>query len=220
MDIHLPTKAVIFDMDGVIADTEPLWQTAELEVFQTVGIKLTTEMLLSTMGLRCDEVVAKWFAVQPWEGKSQEAVHDEIVNRVIELVYEQAVIFPGVEGVISQVKAAGLKLALASSSPMRLIEAMTTHFGIKEEFEFLHSAEYENFGKPHPAVYLHTAKQLGVPPENCLAIEDSFNGMLSAKAGKMRCLLVPALEHRNDLRWAIADQVLDSLAEFKMSDWT
>ena len=216
MNTNLPLKAIIFDMDGVISDTEPLWQQAENEIFGSLGVELTPAMLHSTMGLRCDEVVEKWYAFQPWKGKSQAAVHDEIVDRVIELVIAKAVIFPGVKAVIAEVKAAGLKLALASSSPMRLIEAMTKHFGIYEEFEFLHSAEYEAFGKPHPAVYIHTAQQIGVSPMNCAAIEDSFNGLLAAKAAKMRCILVPDPAHRNDPRWAIADLVLDSLEGFEL----
>lgn len=204
-------------MDGVISDTEPLWQAAERDIFGALGIDLTDAMLHSTMGLRCDEVVAKWFAFKPWEGKSLAQVHDEIVDKVIEKVLERAVISPGVKETIQAVKAAGLRLALASSSPMKLIQAMLQHFGIKEEFELLHSAESEDYGKPHPAVYIHTAEFLGVSPLNCLAIEDSFNGLLAAKAAKMRCVLVPA--SMNDPRWAIADQVLPSLAQFDLREW-
>lgn len=217
--MQLPIKAVIFDMDGVISDTEPLWQTAEKEIFGALGIDLTEEMLHSTMGLRCDEVVAKWYAIQPWENKSLQAVHDDIVARVIELVLKDAVIFEGVKDVIAQVKSAGLKLALASSSPLVLILAMLTHFDILQEFEYVHSAEFESYGKPHPAVYIHTASELGVPPVNCLAIEDSFNGLLAAKSAKMTCVLVPDARNRNDARWAIADRVLNSLKDFDLAEW-
>jgi mannitol-1-/sugar-/sorbitol-6-/2-deoxyglucose-6-phosphatase len=219
MSVNPEIKAVIFDIDGVLADTEPLWQQAELEIFGALGVPLTTQMLHSTMGLRCDEVVAKWYQLYPWEGKSLAQVHDEIVARVIGLVRAQAVVLPGVHEAIAQVQAAGLRLALASSSPMSLIEAMTEHLGIRDAFEILRSAEAETHGKPHPAVYLHTASDLGVSPLQCVAIEDSFNGLLAAKAARMRCVLVPAPEFRGDARWAIADRVLGSLAEFGVGEW-
>lgn len=211
-----PLKAVIFDMDGVLADTEPLWQRAELEIFGALGVPLTQQMLHSTMGLRCDEVVAKWYQLYAWEGKSVGQVHDEIVARVIGLVREEAVLLPGVRSAIDKVQAAGLRLALASSSPMALIEAMLDHLGIRAAFEILRSAEVETHGKPHPAVYLHTAEALGVSPLQSMAIEDSFNGLLAAKAARMRCVLVPADEFWGDPRWAIADQVLRSLEEFEL----
>jgi mannitol-1-/sugar-/sorbitol-6-/2-deoxyglucose-6-phosphatase len=219
MSLNLEVKAVIFDMDGVLADTEPLWQQAEMEIFGALGVPLTLQMLHSTMGLRCDEVVAKWHALYPWQGKTVSQVHDEIVDRVIGLVRAQAVPLPGVGAAIAQVKAAGLRIALASSSPMSLIEAMTTHLGLHDAFEILRSAEVETHGKPHPAVYLHTAADLGISPLQCVAIEDSFNGLLAAKAARMRCVLVPAPEFRGDPRWAIADRVLGSLEELRVGEW-
>lgn len=216
---NLPLKAVIFDMDGVLADTEPLWQQAEMEIFGALGVPLTLEMLHSTMGLRCDEVVAKWHQLYPWEGKSRAQVHDAIVARVIALVLAQAQPLPGVLDAIAQVRAAGLRLALASSSPMSLIEAMTAHLGLHDAFEILRSAETETHGKPHPAVYLSTAAALGVSPLECMAVEDSFNGLLAAKAARMRCILVPAPALKDDPRWAIADRVLGSLEEFEAAEW-
>ncbi len=216
MSLHPPLAAVIFDMDGVLADTEPLWQRAELEIFGALGVPLTLPMMHTTMGLRCDEVVAKWYQLYPWEGKSVTQVHDEIVARVIALMRAEAVLLPGVRTAIAQVQAAGLRLALASSSPMVLIEAMLDHLGVRDAFEILRSAEVETHGKPHPAVYLHTADALGVSPLQCLAIEDSFNGLLAAKAARMRCVLVPAPEFWGDPRWAIADRVLHSLEEFEL----
>lgn len=216
MNIHPPLKAVIFDMDGVLADTEPLWQQAELEIFGALGVPLTPAMLNSTMGLRCDEVVANWFLQYPWPDKPQAQVHDEIVARVIALIRAHAVVLPGVRAAIAQVQAAGLRLALASSSPMVLIEAMLQHLGLRDAFEILRSADAETHGKPHPAVYLHTAADLGVSPLQCMAIEDSFNGLLAAKAARMRCTLVPARETWGDPRWGIADHVLRSLEEFRL----
>ena len=95
-------KAVIFDMDGTLFDSEPLWQIAEFEVFSTVGVTLTTEMMHSTIGLRIDEVIAYWFTQFPWTGKSQEQIHDEIVDRVIGLVQERGSLLPGVVDALAQ----------------------------------------------------------------------------------------------------------------------
>lgn len=210
-------KAVIFDMDGVLSDTEPLWQRAETEIFGGLGVPLTHEMLQSTMGLRCDEVVAKWNLLYPWQGPTEAEVHDCIVARVIALIRAEAVPLPGVRDAIAQVQAAGLRIALASSSPMVLIDAMLDHLGLAGAFALRRSAEDDTHGKPHPAVYLRTAADLGVSPLHCLAIEDSFNGLLAAKAARMRCCLVPA--HLADPRWGIADKVLPSLEGFSLQEW-
>ncbi|MBK9451121.1 MAG: hexitol phosphatase HxpB [Bacteroidetes bacterium] len=212
-------KAVIFDMDGTLFDSEPLWQIAEFEVFSTVGVTLTTEMMHSTIGLRIDEVIAYWFTQFPWTGKSQEQIHDEIVDRVIGLVQERGSLLPGVVDALAQVRASGLRIALASASPMRMIEALVTHFGIRDAFEILRSGADDSHGKPHPAVYIRTAGDLGIPTVECLAVEDSFNGLLAAKAARMKCLLVPSVGGLHDPRWGIADQVLENLTEFKLVDW-
>jgi mannitol-1-/sugar-/sorbitol-6-/2-deoxyglucose-6-phosphatase len=219
MNAHLPLKAVIFDMDGTLCDSEPFWQIAEFEVFSTVGITLSQEMMHSTIGLRIDEVITNWYLQFPWEGKSQAQVHDEIVDRVIDLVCQKGTLLPGVKEAIAQVRAKGLHIALASASPMRMIDALLRKFGIRDEFELLRSGVDDSHGKPHPGVYIRTAADLGLRPIECLAIEDSYNGLLAAKAARMRCALVPSVGGLDDRRWGIADQVLGSLKEFKVDEW-
>lgn len=219
MNVKPPLRAVIYDMDGTLTDSEPLWQIAEHEVFSTVGIDLSEEMMHSTVGLRIDEVIANWHMQFPWQGKSQHQIHDEIVDRVIELVQERGQLLPGVQASIAQVREAGLRIALASASPMRLIEAVVEHLGLRDAFEILRSGVDDSHGKPHPAVYIRTAGDLGVPTIQCLAIEDSFNGLLAAKSARMRCLLVPSVGGLGDRRWGIADAVLPSLEGFRLADW-
>lgn len=219
MNVKPPLRAVIFDMDGTLTDSEPLWQIAEYEVFSTVGIELSEEMMHSTVGLRIDEVISNWYMQIPWEGKSKQQIHDEIVDRVIELVRDRGQLLPGVVSAIQQVREAGLRIALASASPMRLIHAVVEHLGLSGEFEMLRSGADDSHGKPHPAVYIRTAADLEVPTIQCLAIEDSFNGLLAAKAARMRCLLVPSVGGTEDRRWGIADAVLPSLEGFRLEDW-
>jgi sugar-phosphatase len=88
--------------------------------------------------------------------------------------------------------------------------------GVREYLHVLQSAEHEPYGKPHPAVYIEAARRLDVPPERCLAVEDSPAGLLAAKAARMACLVVPAPEMRADRRYCIADLQLDSLLDFRL----
>lgn len=176
-------------MDGVLVDSEPLWQIAEIESFARVGVVLTNAECLQTIGLRIDEVVAYWRARKPWSGESDLA--EVIVARVITLIGERAVAKPGVEKALAACERRGLRVALCSSSARRIIDAVLLRLGIAHRFAVIHSAEHERFGKPHPAVYESTARLLGVDPEECVAIEDSPNGVRSAVAAGMRCIAVP-----------------------------
>ena len=112
-----------------------------------------------------------------------------------------------------------VKMALASSSLMPIIDAATKKLGIREYFDEIYSAEFEEHGKPHPGVYLTTAKMLDVAPEFCLAFEDSFNGLLAAKSARMKCVCVPDEMFSDDPKLAIADLILPSLFDFGEKDW-
>jgi HAD superfamily hydrolase (TIGR01509 family) len=196
-------RAVIFDMDGLLIDSEPLWHEAERGVFATVGLHLSTEDCLRTTGLRIDEVVRFWNAPPELAG--------QIVDRVIALVEQKGVAKPGVQEAL--VAASGARVGLASSSPSRLIAAVLQRLGIADRFAVAHSAEHELCGKPHPDVYLTTARLLGVEPSACIAVEDSPNGVRSAKAAGMRCVAVPDALLAGDPTFAAADHVIDSLLE-------
>ncbi|MBW2424669.1 MAG: hexitol phosphatase HxpB [Deltaproteobacteria bacterium] len=204
-------RALIFDMDGVLIDSEPLWRQAEIETFAEVGLALSEEDCLQTQGLRIDEAVGWWFERRPWSGRACEDVARAVEARVIELVGLASEPLPGVTEAFEAARSSGWRLALASSSARRLIDAVLEHFGWSDSFEQIHSAEEEEHGKPHPAVYLTTAAMLGIEPERCVAIEDSANGVAAALAAGMRCIAVPALEVAEDPRLAIATRRLESL---------
>lgn len=211
-------QAAIFDMDGLLVDTEPLWRIAEVDVLGALGVPLTDALAHTTTGMRVDEVVAHWRVRHPWQGPSDQQVADDILDAVTALIVREGVLLPGVLATLVQVKAAGLRVGLASSSPLRLIETVLGHFDLRPWFERWLSAEHEPYGKPHPAVYLRAAAALEVAPTTCIAFEDSFNGLLAAKSARMRCVLVPAPAAREDLRWGIADAVLDSLEDFQLAE--
>lgn len=204
-------KAVIFDMDGLLIDSEPVWEEVALEVFNKVGVPLTPEMTKQTMGLRSDEVVKYWHHRYPWDEPSQKAVDDEFISAMVEKLSVQDIARPGVHEVITTVEKLGLPMAIASSSPHRLIKAAMQRLDIEHKMQVVHSAEHEHFGKPHPGVFITTAEKLGIHPEFCLAFEDSPNGVISAKAAKMKCIAVPDEKLSDSKVFVIADRVLDSL---------
>ena len=104
-------------------------------------------------------------------------------------------------------------MAVASSSAMRLIKATVKKLKLESYFDLLVSAEHETHGKPHPAVFLRTAEMLNARPDKCLVIEDSYNGLLAAKAGKMKCIVVPYPEDFENPKLVIADWKLNSLEQ-------
>ena len=113
----------------------------------------------------------------------------------------------------------GVRLALASSSYMKQIHAVVNTFGLAQYFDVIYSAEYEEHGKPHPGVYITTAQRLEVAPSECLAIEDSLNGIIAAKAARIPCLCVP-LAKTEDRAICLADYTLPSLLEINDDFWS
>ncbi len=208
-------KAVIYDMDGVLIDSEPLWRQAEIETFAKVGLSFTDEMCMQTMGMRTSEVIEFWYAKTPWTGKTKKEVENELMQRVTQLIIEEGDTMKGVEFSLNYFKEKGLKVALASSSAMNLIEAVIEKLQIKKYFEVIESAEYLDFGKPHPEIFIKTAQQLEVRPNECLVIEDSFNGVLAAKAARMEVIAIPDKESERDDRFVIADFILKDLEQIK-----
>ncbi len=158
--------ASIFDMDGLLIDSEILWHEAEIEILGGLGVPLAVEGCRSTKGMFVDEVTAHWYALHPWPGATPtpDEVAVSIVDRVIELIVTKGVLKPGAEHAIALCRDRGLPLAVASSSQYRLIDAALAHFGLRESFDLVHSAEDEDYGKPHPAVFLAAASKLGAPP--------------------------------------------------------
>ncbi len=207
-------NTVIFDMDGLLVDSEPLWGIAMREVFATVGVTLSRELTHKTTGLRTREVVSYWHSYFKWEGKSAEQVTNEIIDNVTAKIIAEGKAMEGMQYILEFFKAKDFKMGLASSSPLRLIEAVLAHLDIREYFQEVYSAEFEDYGKPHPAVYLACAKALQADPLDCIAFEDSVTGMTAAKAARMTTVVVPEAHNRHDPRYALANMQLSSLLDF------
>lgn len=208
-------SAVIFDMDGLLIDSEPFWRRAQVYAFDTVGVKLSENDMRLTMGRRVDEVVEHWYHERPWNGASQKDIEALIVDKVVELVKSEGKPRPGVKYILEFFKAKQVPMALASSSASEIIKTVVDAFGIKDYFKQIYSAENETHGKPHPGVYITAASLLGVPVHRCLVFEDSPSGVLAAKAAKMMCVAIPDPENKSHPYIQNADEVIDSLDDFK-----
>ena len=200
-------------MDGLIIDSEPYWRKSMIKVLATVGLNLTEEQCAMTTGLRFDHVLEYWFEKYPWTVKSIVDIHEEVLTEMEHAILHEAELLPGIFESIELFRSKGYKLAIASSSAMRLIRACVHRLNGEKIFDTVISAEHEEYGKPHPAVFLTAAKDLHVNPLDCLVLEDSMMGLIAAKAARMQCVLVPAPENFDNPKSAIADWKLHSLLE-------
>lgn len=207
-------KAVIFDMDGLLIDSEPLWQEAGSETLAEFGKELSLEQYHSSTGLRTEEWIQHWFHYFEVPMQHATTAIDTIISKAISKIDEKGIAFGGIDHIISLMKAHSLKIGLATSSPLSLVDVVLKKLGLQNSFDAITSAEKLPFGKPHPEVYLNCASELGVAGMECIAFEDSFNGMIAAKAARMKCVIVPALQDYAHLKWNAADLKLRSLTEF------
>jgi sugar-phosphatase len=204
-------NTILFDMDGLLLDTEPLWGQSMLRIAAQHGIPITPGRFKETTGLRIYEVCDHWALHFPWEGKSAHEVAEEILDDIIALSKEQGRVMPGVAELLALLEKGRYKIGLASSSPLRMIEALTEHFGIRDKFHCITSADAVALGKPHPAVFLACAESMGAKHYECVVLEDSVNGVIAGKAARMKVIAVPDALHFDDPRFSIADMKLASL---------
>ena len=210
-------QAVVLDMDGLLIDTEPAWRAAETAVFGELGIRLSEDDMLATMGRRLVELVAHWRRVRPWPGgetgePSDAAIADRVVDRMVAHVRARGEAMEGADPAVALLRRLGLGVAIASSSSHRLIDAVCDRLGLAW-IEIRCSADDEVRGKPAGDVYVTAARRLGLRPTACLAIEDSPNGVLAARAAGMRCIAVPDRFLSGDPRFREAQLLLGSLDE-------
>ncbi|MBL7718779.1 MAG: hexitol phosphatase HxpB [Flavipsychrobacter sp.] len=209
-------NTVLYDMDGLLLDTEPLWGESMLRVAQKHGIPITGQKFKETTGLRIYEVTEYWAVKYPWQGAGHIDVAEEILDDIIEASKKAGRVLPGVLQSLELFKKNGFKVGLASSSPARMIQALVEHFDIKHYFDEITSADVVSLGKPHPGVFMHCAEALGSRPIECVVLEDSVNGCISGKAARMKVIAVPDELHFDDPRFSIADAKLRSLEDLDM----
>ncbi len=209
-------KLAIFDMDGLLINSEPLWEEAEITVFARIGIEVTLEMCQQFKGFRVDESIVEIHRQKPWnlQKKSFEQLEEEVLNEVEELIAQKAEPMPGALEAVKLCRSLGIKTAIASSSMMRIIEGAIDRLDLGRYFDFVHSGEYEKFGKPHPGIFMHVAEKMEAKASECLVFEDSLNGIIAAKAARMHVIGVPEPKNINNPKYQIADIIMPSLLEF------
>ncbi|MER3447751.1 MAG: phosphatase [Candidatus Dadabacteria bacterium] len=202
-------KAVIFDMDGVMIDSEPLWEKAERILLAKRGIGYNPTYRDKIVGLNQNDsgrLMRETFNLT----ETVEEIIAERIEILLGLYEKELWLMPGLLTLLRRLKESGFLLALASSSPIRVINFVLDKFSLREFFSVVVPGDFIELGKPHPDIYIYTAKRLGVETRECVVIEDSINGVKSAKGAGMFCIAVPdkRLEQKE---FQIADLVVDSL---------
>lgn len=202
--------AVIFDLDGVLADSEQLWNEAKQEVVQESGGSWREDAPRAMMGMSSPE----WSAYMRDElGVALDAseINRRVIGRMEDLYRERLPLLPGAVEAVRGV-AARCPVGLASSSNREIIDLFLDECGLQDAFAAVVSSEEVERGKPAPDVYLEAARRLGVDPKQCLAVEDSSNGIRSAHAAGMQVIAVPNPHYPPEAdALALATTVLDSV---------
>lgn len=201
-------------MDGLLVDSEPIWQEVAIAVFEKVNVFITPDICKENTGLGTTDFVKKMYENFPWEGKSQAQICEEIIEMAHHEIGTRALPMPGAVETLLFFQERSIPMAIASASPMIIIEIVLQRLGILSFFKLWHSAELEARSKPFPDVYLGAAKRLCVNPENCISFEDSGNGLRSASSAGMITVSIPAEFEYGDAKFDIADIKIPSLLHF------
>lgn len=207
-------RAAIFDMDGLLIDSEPLWKQAERRIYETVDVFVEDDFLRQTEGLRLAESVELVHSLKPFSTKTKEQLIEEITDAMCTMILTKGEALPGVYEALDFFCSRNIPVALASSSGHQLITAVIRKLSLATYFSVIRSGEHEPFSKPHPQIFISAAQDLQVDPTDCVVFEDSINGVLAAKAARMFCIAVPDKHGYEDSRLAIADVKLRSLEDF------
>jgi len=199
---------VIFDMYGVLVDSEPFHLEMEQKIFKELGITVEAQEHFTYVGMT---PLMMWRQIRERHGLEQpaEALKELEMDRKCRLL-EHMGISPntGIKDLLATLAGAGHPMALASSSPRRFIELVVDKAGLRSFFQHILSGDEVRAGKPEPDLFLVTAELLGVPPVICTVIEDSSNGILAAKRAGMRCIALRN-PHSGNQDLSRADLIVD-----------
>jgi HAD superfamily hydrolase (TIGR01509 family) len=205
--------AVIFDMDGVLVDTEHLWDEVREALTEEWGGRYTPEAQEAMMGMSSVEW-SRYLHETVGLREPPDVINAEVVRRMLARYEVDLPVVPGAVESVTQLAEQGLGLALASSSNRELIDAVLRHLDLTASFDVTVSSEDVPRGKPAPDVYLEAARRLGVEPARCAAVEDSASGIRAAHAAGMRVIAYPNRHYPPPAdALGLADVVLDSVAE-------
>jgi HAD superfamily hydrolase (TIGR01509 family) len=182
-------RAVVFDLDGVLIDSEQVWDAVRRQLVAERGGRWEPDSTQAMMGMSTPEWAA--YLVSLGIGMTADEAVDEVLRRLGERYGDAPPLIDGAADAVRAIAAAGLGLAVASSSPREIIGLVLRAAGLTETFQTFVSSEEVGRGKPSPDVYLEAARRLGVPPARCVAVEDSTNGVRAAVAAGMPVIVAP-----------------------------
>jgi len=204
-------RAVIFDMDGLLLDTETLWHEAEVELFRRHGDEFTWDDKMAVIGTSF-EISSRYFADRLRRPREEgAALVEEMVSLMHDRVRRQVEARPGALELVAGIRALdGVRLGLASNSPRFLVDDALATAGLVDVFETIVTSSDVERAKPAPDIYLRACQNLGVDPSEALALEDSASGVAAAKAAGLTCIAVPQFAETDV---SAADRIVDSLEE-------
>jgi HAD superfamily hydrolase (TIGR01509 family) len=202
--------AVVFDMDGLLLDTEELWHAAESELFRRHGAEFTREDQLRVIGTSFSTTAGYFAERLGWPPERGGELVDESVALMHEQVRRQVDARPGAVELVEQLRSTGVPVGLASNSHRFLVDDALATAGLSDAFDAIVTAEDVARPKPAPDIYLRACELLGVDPADALALEDSASGVAAAKAAGLTCIAVPTIA---EIDVSAADRVVGSLEE-------
>ncbi|QMU56343.1 MAG: HAD-IA family hydrolase [Candidatus Mycalebacterium zealandia] len=204
-------RAVIFDMDGVLIDSEPLWEETEIKLLKSMGAEYDPAFRDNVVGLSqvdSSKLIIAEFGLDC----SPEELIEKRLNLLLRVYDEKLTMFDGAKPLINGLRERGIKTALASSSPTEAISFVLEKFSIRDLFDAVISGDCIKNGKPAPDIYLLAAAEIGVKPSECAAIEDSPKGAQSAAAAGMFCIAIPD-KRLNAEEFEICDAICENICE-------
>lgn len=209
-------SGVVFDLDGVLLDSEPVWEDVRHGLVAAAGGTWTAEAQRRLMGMNTREW-AEFLSSELGTGLDPDQTATVVIDRMRARYHDRLPLLPGAAMAVQRM-AARWPLALASSSPRKLIDAVLELSGLADYFVAVVSSDEVQHGKPAPDVYLHACAGIGAPPERCVAIEDSTNGLRAAAAAGLQVIAIPHSANPPDSDvLSRADRVLRDLSELHVA---
>lgn len=207
-------KGVIFDMDGVIVNSEPLHEHCERQLLKEYGIKLTPDVIAQVKGMRDEEA----FQYYTSRFKLKERLEILLQKKMLlfsKLVKKKVRVYPGFKELAKECKKK-FKVGLVTSSPKQSVSTILKHFDIKYIFDAIVTAEDVNLAKPYPEPYLKIAEKLHIKANQCLVIEDTIHGITAAKTAGAKCIAITNTFTKKKLAETSADHIVESLRKLKV----
>ncbi|WP_340607668.1 hexitol phosphatase HxpB [Xenorhabdus bharatensis] len=208
-------KAVIFDMDGVLIDSEPLWKKSGMLILNHYGIPITYDEMLSMAGIPVSGMIDRACRLYNKNNLNKSKIEKELFHKGVELILSEKPLMDGVVECLELLVKRNIKIGIASASPLSFLLKIVEQCGIDNYFDYISSAEDMPYNKPHPMVYLNAAEKLNVLPTECIGIEDSKTGMISVKAASMKCIVIPNNIEYNHSYWDVSDWKIKSIHELE-----